>query len=93
MQKQTIIPLQDRLIVKPIEEENKSVLALPQSAKETPQVGLVITVGPGKDGIPLVCKAGDKVLYRKGAGIKIPGDDGHLMMKEGVDVIGVYANE
>jgi chaperonin GroES len=91
-----IRPLQDRLIVKRVAEENKTKggIIIPDSAKEKPLEGEVIAVGNGKvleDGKvrPLDIKAGDKVLFSKYAGteVKIEGED-HLILRE-EDVLGV----
>ena len=91
-----IRPLQDRLIVKRIAEEEKTKggLIIPDTAKEKPQEGKVIAVGKGKaneDGkvTPLDVKAGDRVLFGKYAGteIKIDGEE-HLIMRED-DILGV----
>ena len=83
-----IRPLHDRVIVKRIEEEEKTKggLIIPDTAKEKPQEGRVIAVGPGRqdDGkvIPLGVKAGDKILFGKYSGteIKLDGEE-HLIMK------------
>ncbi|MGH7961837.1 MAG: co-chaperone GroES [Candidatus Binatia bacterium] len=91
-----IRPLQDRLIVKRIAEEEKTKggIIIPDTAKEKPQEGKVISVGKGKvneDGkaTPLDVKAGDRVLFGKYAGteIKINGEE-HLIMRED-DILGV----
>ena len=90
-----IRPLHDRVIVKRIEEEEKTKggLIIPDTAKEKPQEGRVIAVGPGKqdDGkvIPLGVKAGDKILFGKYSGteIKLDGEE-HLIMKED-DILGI----
>jgi len=83
-------PLHDRIIVKRLEEEEKTKggIIIPDTAKEKPIEGRVIAVGDGKikkDGtkIPLDVKKGDRVLFAKYAGteIKIDGEE-HLMMKE-----------
>ncbi len=84
-----IIPLLDRLVVKPIEDDTENELIIPDSAKEKPQKGEAISVGPGKKDEPMIAKVGSIVLYRKGAGIKLPGTDGWLMMKEGQDTIAI----
>jgi chaperonin GroES len=85
-----IRPLHDRILVKRLEEENKTSggLFIPDSAKEKPIQAKVIAVGAGKrdkDGkiIPLDVKAGDKVLFSKysGSEIKIDGDE-HLILRE-----------
>jgi chaperonin GroES len=90
-----IRPLHDRVIVKRIEEEEKTKggLFIPDTAKEKPQEGRVVAVGPGKqdDGkvIPLGVKAGDKILFGKYSGteIKLDGEE-HLIIKED-DILGV----
>ncbi|MBX5484814.1 MAG: co-chaperone GroES [Myxococcaceae bacterium] len=91
-----IRPLQDRLIVKRVAEENKTKggIIIPDTAKEKPLEGEVIAVGNGKvleDGKvrPLDVKAGDRVLFSKYAGteVKIEGED-HLILRE-EDVLGV----
>lgn len=87
--KYNIIPLADRLIVKPIVEEAERELIIPDHAKEKPQKGEVIAVGEGKEGKPLLAKPGDTVLYRRESGLPLPGTDGWLMMKEGIDTIAI----
>ena len=91
-----IRPLQDRIIVKRIEEEEKSKggIIIPDTAKEKPQEGKVVAVGKGKvseDGkiIPLDVKVNDRVLFGKysGSEINIDGEE-HLIMRED-DVLGV----
>jgi chaperonin GroES len=91
-----IRPLQDRLIVKRVEEEQKTKggIIIPDSAKEKPIEGKVIAAGNGKvleDGKvrPLDVKAGDRILFSKYAGteIKIDGEE-HLIMRE-EDILGV----
>jgi chaperonin GroES len=91
-----IRPLQDRIIVKRLEgeEKTKGGIIIPDSAKEKPIEGKVIAVGNGKvleDGKvrPLDIKAGDKILFSKYAGteIKIEGEE-HLIMRE-EDILGV----
>jgi chaperonin GroES len=91
-----IRPLQDRLIVKRIEEEEKTAggIIIPDTAKEKPQEGKVIAVGKGKVGddgkvISLDVKKGDRILFGKysGSEVKIDGND-YLIMRE-EDVLGV----
>jgi chaperonin GroES len=91
-----IKPLQDRIIVKRLEEEEitKGGIIIPDSAKEKPIEGKVVAIGTGKvkeDGtkLPLEVKVGDRVLFAKYAGteVKIEGEE-HLMMKED-DVLAV----
>ena len=89
-------PLQDRIIVKRLEEENVTAggILIPDTAKEKPQRGEIVAVGKGKtadDGklIPMDVKVGDKVLFGKYAGteIKMDGID-YLIMRED-DILGV----
>jgi chaperonin GroES len=91
-----IKPLQDRILVKRIEEEEKTEggIIIPDTAKEKPIEGKVVAVGKGKvseDGkvIPLDLKKGDRILFGKYAGteVKIEGEE-HLIMRED-DVLGV----
>ena len=91
-----IRPLQDRVIVQRIEEEEKTKggLIIPDTAKEKPQEGKIVAVGKGKlndDGkiTPLDVKVNDRVLFGKYAGteINIDGEE-HLIMRED-DILGV----
>ena len=91
-----ITPLQDRVIVKRIEEEEKSKggIIIPDTAKEKPQEGKVIAVGRGKmneDGkvTPLAVKVNDLILFGKYSGteINIDGEE-HLIMRE-EDILGI----
>jgi len=85
-----VILLEDRILVKPLEAEEKSKggIILPDTAKEKPQEGKVIAIGKGKlteDGklLPLEVKVGDRILYSKYAGteIKINGEE-HLIIRQ-----------
>jgi chaperonin GroES len=89
-------PLQDRVLVKPLENETKTKggIIIPDTAKEKPVQGKVVAVGPGlrgEDGKlqPMGVKAGDKVLYGKWSGteIKVEGED--LMVMKESDIMGV----
>jgi len=91
-----IRPLQDRVIVKRIEEEEKTKggIIIPDTAKEKPQEGKVVAVGKGKaneDGkiVPLDVKVNDRILFGKysGSEITIDGEE-HLIMRE-EDILGV----
>ncbi len=91
-----IRPLQDRIVVKRIEEEEKTSggIIIPDTAKEKPMEGKVVAVGRGKvseEGkrMPLDLKKGDRILFSKYAGteVKIEGEE-HLIMRE-EDVLGV----
>ncbi len=77
-------PLSDRIVIKPVQEEQvlASGIVIPDTAKEKPQQGEVIAVGPGKrddhgERIPMEVQVGDRVLYKKYTGqeIKIARDD------------------
>ena len=92
----SIKPLQDRVIIKRIEEgeQIRGGIIIPDSAKEKPQEGEVIAVGSGKkldngERVPLDVKEGDRVLFGKYAGteIKLDGDE-YLIMRED-DILGV----
>jgi chaperonin GroES len=87
-------PLADRVLVKPIEKEEmtKSGIYLPDTAKEKPQEGEVIAVGPGKmseDGkrIALDIKVGDTVIYAKYGGTEIKVDDEDLIILRESDIL------
>ncbi len=91
-----IRPLQDRVIVERIEEEErtKGGIIIPDTAKEKPQEGKIIAVGKGKvsdDGkvLPLSVKAGDRILFGKYSGteIKLNGNE-YLIMRE-EDILGI----
>ncbi len=89
-------PLQDRVLVKRVEEEEKTVggIIIPDTAKEKPQEGTIIAVGKGKvldsgTKIELDVKVGDKILFSKYAAtdIKIEGEE-YLIMRED-DILGI----
>ena len=90
-------PLHDRVLVRRIEEDQKvGSIIIPDTAKEKPQQGEVIAVGPGARGddgkvVALDVKKGDKILFGKWSGseVKIDGED-LLIMKES-DILGVIA--
>ena len=91
-------PLHDRVVIKRIEPEEKTTggIIIPDTAKEKPQEGEVIAVGPGgrdESGklIPIDVKVGDRVLFGKWSGteVKLEGED-LLIMKES-DIMGVIA--
>ncbi len=80
-----IKPLADRVLVEPMEAETTTAsgIIIPDTAKEKPQKGKVVAVGPGKKDEPITVKVGDTVLYGKYAGteLKLDGKD-YLMMRE-----------
>ena len=94
-----IRPLNDRILVKRLEEEEKTAggIIIPDSAKEKPAEGEIIAVGPGKlndkgERTAMDVKPGDRVLFSKygGTDVKIEGDD-YLIMRED-DILGVVEN-
>jgi len=91
-----IAPLNDRVIVKRVEEEQKTAggIIIPDTAKEKPQQGEVVAAGPGRRGddgkrIALEVKKGDRILFGKYAGteIKIDGEE-RIFMRED-DILGI----
>ena len=88
-------PLEDRIVVKPSEGEEMTAsgLVIPDTAKETPQEGEVLAVGPGRfeDGnrVPLDVKVGDKVIYSKygGTEVKLGGEE--LLILSARDVLAI----
>lgn len=89
-------PLGDRVVVRPMEKEEmtKSGIVLPDTAKEKPQEGEVIAVGPGKLGddgkrLPMEVKEGDKVLFAKYAGSEIKLDDQEYLILRDTDILAV----
>jgi chaperonin GroES len=89
-------PLQDRIIVKRVEEETKTAggIFIPETAKEKPQRGQIIAVGNGKkteDGkvIPIDVKVGEIVLFGKYAGTEIKVDGDELLIMREDDILGV----
>ena len=92
----SIQPLEDRIVVRPAEAEEKTAsgLVIPDSAKEKPQQGEVLAVGPGRRSdtgelIPLDINVGDTVVYSKygGSEITIEGED--LLILAGRDVLAI----
>ena len=95
MAKFSLEPLEDRIVVKPGEEEETTVsgIVIPDTAKEKPQEGEVVAAGPGRfeDGkrVPLDVKVGDKVIYSKygGTEVKVEGDE--YLVLSGRDVLAI----
>ena len=90
-------PLGDRVVVQPSEEEEitKGGIYLPDTAKEKPQRGVIIAVGPGRldeEGkrIPMEVKKGDKVIYSKYAGSEIKQDDKEVLILRESDILAKY---
>ncbi len=91
-------PLHDRVLVKRVEEEQKTKggIIIPDTAKEKPQEGEVVAVGPGardESGKvqPLELKAGDKILFGKWSGTEVKIDGEELLIMKESDIMGVIA--
>lgn len=91
MAKVKIKPLADRVLVEAAAAEDKTAggIIIPDTAKEKPQKGTVVAVGPGKKDEPMTVKVGDSVLYGKYAGTEITIDGiNYLIMRES-DIVAV----
>lgn len=91
-----LTPLSDRVVVKlePQEEKTKSGIVLPDSAKEKPQEGTVIAVGPGRtldngQKVPLEVKIGDKVLFAKYGGTEVKLDNEEYIILSERDILAI----
>src|SRR5690606_34609064 len=90
-------PLADRVVIKPLEEaeQMRGGLYIPDSAKEKPQQGEVIAVGPGRfekdQRVPMDVKVGDKVLYGKYSGTEVTLDGGQYLILRESDVLAVLS--
>ena len=91
-------PLHDRVVVKRIaaEEKTRGGIIIPDTAKEKPQQGEVVAVGPGgrdESGklIPIDVKSGDKILFGKWSGTEVVLDGEELLIMKESDVMGVLA--
>jgi chaperonin GroES len=98
MAKTKFRPLHDRVIVKRVEAEAKSKggIIIPDTAKEKPQQGEVVAVGPGgrdENGklVPMDLKAGDRVLFGKWSGTEVKLDGEELLIMKESDIMGVIA--
>ncbi|HNV50816.1 MAG: co-chaperone GroES [Bacteroidales bacterium] len=91
MSKVSIKPLADRVVIEPLAAEEKTAggIIIPDTAKEKPQRGTVVAVGPGKKDEPITVKVGDVVLYGKYAGTEISIDNkDYLIMRES-DIVAI----
>jgi len=91
MTKVKIKPLADRVLVEPAPAEEKTAagIIIPDTAKEKPQKGTVVAVGPGKKDEPMTVKVGDSVLYGKYAGTELTIDGiNYLIMRES-DIVAI----
>ncbi|MGB9803845.1 co-chaperone GroES [Desulfofundulus sp.] len=91
-----IRPLGERVVVKPLptEEKTKGGIVLPETAKEKPQEGEVVAVGPGRllengTRVPVDLKVGDRVLFSKYAGNEVKIDDEEFLIMREADILGV----
>lgn len=86
-----ITPLHDRVIVKAAEAETKTAggIIIPDTAKEKPQRGTVVSVGNGKKDEPMTVKPGDTVLYGKYAGTEITVDGQDLLIMRESDILAI----
>jgi chaperonin GroES len=89
-------PLGDRVVIRRVEEEAKTKggIIIPDTAKEKPQEGEVIAVGPGardEDGkrIPIDVKVGDRILFGKWSGSEVKLDDEDLLIMKESDILGI----
>ena len=92
----TLKPLEDRILVRPEEgeETTASGIVIPDTAKEKPQEGTVLAVGPGKrsetgDLIPMDVSEGDRVIYSKYGGTEIKVDNEELLILSARDVLAI----
>ena len=90
-----VAPLADRVVIKPMEEteQMRGGLYIPDTAKEKPQQGEVMAVGPGRydEGkrVPLEVKVGDKILYGKYSGTEVTVDNEPVLILRETDILAV----
>lgn len=86
-----IKPLADRVLIQPKEAETKTAagIYIPDTAKEKPQEGEVLEVGPGKKDEPMEVKKGDTVLYGKYAGTEVTVDDKKYLIVRQSDILAI----
>ncbi len=88
-------PLADRVVIRPLEdtEEMRGALYIPDTAKEKPQQGKIVAVGPGRfekgERVPMDLKTGQTVLYGKYSGTEVTVDDQELLIVKESDVLAV----
>ena len=93
-------PLHDRVVIRRVEEEARSAggIIIPDTAKEKPQQGEVVAVGPGGRNekgelVPMEVKAGDRVLFGKWSGTEVKLDGEELLIMKESDIMGVLVEE
>ena len=86
-----IRPLADRVVLEPKEAETRTAsgLYIPDNAKEKPQQGIIVAVGPGKKDEPMEVAVGDVVLYGKYAGTEITVDDKKYLILKQSDILAI----
>ena len=86
-----IKPLADRVLIEPKEAETKTAsgIFIPDSAKEKPQQGTVIAVGPGKKDEPMEVKVGDVVLFGKYAGTEVAVEEKKYLIVKQSDILAI----
>jgi len=91
MTKVNIKPLADRVLVEAAAAEDKTAggIIIPDTAKEKPQKGTVVAVGPGKKDEPMTVKVGDNVLYGKYAGTEITIDGANYLIMRESDIVAI----
>lgn len=89
-----IKPMSDRILIRPTEQEEttQSGIFIPDTARERPQEGEVVAVGPGRylnngKRLEMELKVGDKIIYSKYSGSEIEADDGELLLMGSNDVL------
>jgi len=91
MAKVKIKPLADRVLIEPAAAEEKTAggIIIPDTAKEKPQKGTVVAIGPGKKDEPMTVKVGESVLYGKYAGTEITIDGKNYLIMRESDIVAI----
>jgi chaperonin GroES len=91
MSKLNIKPLADRVLLEPLEAETKTAsgLSIPDTAKEKPQKGNIVAVGPGTKDNPVTVKVGDSVLYGKYSGTELKLDGKNYLIMRESDILAI----
>tara|TARA_B100001057_G_scaffold372807_1_gene377122 strand:- start:21925 stop:22224 length:300 start_codon:yes stop_codon:yes gene_type:complete len=91
MSKLKIKPLADRVMIHPLEAETKTAsgIIIPDSAKEKPQKGNVVAVGPGTKDNPVTLKVGDTVLYGKYSGTELKFENNDYLIMRESDILAI----
>ena len=91
MSKLNIKPLADRVLLEPLEAETKTAsgIIIPDTAKEKPQKGNIVAVGPGTKENPVTVKVGDSVLYGKYSGTELKLDSKNYLIMREPDILAI----